>query len=87
MWIDSFSALSLSYFPLNAGLTLLSSVTLSPPPPGCPSFLPQIKILTKGWESEHHLAFSSGAPMASESEGEPELCSSFSSVRPYWLTQ
>lgn len=35
-------------------------------------------------ESGYHLAFSPGAPMASRSEGEPELCSSFFSSRP-WL--
>lgn len=58
----------------------LSSISLTPPR-SIQSFwlliiLAHVEIYTRRQESEHHLVLSSGAPMASESEGEPELWSS-----------
>lgn len=57
-------------------------VSVTPPlssqPSGCPSFWPRKRFYSEHRESESHLALSSGAPMASESAGEPELWSPLS---------
>lgn len=51
---------------------------LSPLKPFClPIISFQKEIYTKRHESENHLALSSGTPMVSKSEGEPELWSVF----------
>lgn len=79
MWIDMSSILFL--FPLTHFTHPLSPASLTPPRSiqsfWLPIILAQTEIYTKRHESENHLALSSGAPMASKSEQEPELCSSF----------
>lgn len=79
MWIDMFSFLSLLLQKIIL-LALCPSISLAPPHSiqsfWLPIILTHVKIYTKRQESEHHLALSSGAPMASKSEGESELWSS-----------
>lgn len=69
------------YFSVSVFTHPLSPVSLTPPHSIYPFWLPIIlarpQICTKRRELENHLALSSGAPMASKSEGEPELWSSF----------
>lgn len=69
------------YFYLNILLILcLPSPSHLPTPyspSGCPSFWPKWGFILRVRVKKKHLALSSGAPMASKSEWEPELWSSF----------